>query len=267
MAHRKHSFLISYPISLGEKIYSIFFGPFLIIFSLFLLLRNFNILPGDFSGISYGDLGTATLFTLWRLLTAYILAILAAIPLAIMTTRSPAAMRVLLPALDILESIPVLAFFPILIIVFLKFNFVNGAAIFILFLSMLWNIVFTVVGGLQLIPKDIVFAARVFKIRGWRYIREIVLPAVFPEIVTGSILAFAQGWNIIIVAEVIHVYLPNGTEGQDLWGLGSILVHSIANGQNDIFMASIVLMVFVIGVFNFFIWQKLIHYAERFKFE
>ena len=132
---------------------------------------------------------------------------------------------------------------------------------------MLWNIVFTLIGGIKIIPKDILYAAFTFNIRGWKYLRQVLLPAIFPEIVTGSILAFAQGWNLIIVAEVMHVYIPHGTESQDLFGLGSILVKSATNGQNDLFISTLVVMILIIAIFNFFIWQKLLHYAQRFKFE
>jgi NitT/TauT family transport system permease protein len=95
----------------------------------------------------------------------------------------------------------------------------------------------------------------------------VILPAIFPELVTGSILAFAQGWNLIIVAEVIHTYLPHGTSSQDLFGIGSILVNASATGQTDMFIACIAVMIAVIGCINYFVWQKLIHYSEQFKFE
>jgi ABC-type anion transport system duplicated permease subunit len=94
-----------------------------------------------------------------------------------------------------------------------------------------------------------------------------VLPAISPEIVTGSILAMAQGWNLIIVAEVMHTYIPAGTSAQDLFGLGSILVQSAVNGQNYLFVSTLLTMVLIIAVFNFFIWQKLLHYVQKFKFE
>jgi NitT/TauT family transport system permease protein len=267
MKHRKQSYILSYPHSLGERIYSLVLGPLLIVTVLFFVLRYFNLTSGTFSGISYSDLGTATALTLYRLVVAYVVALIVAVPLALFVTNSSFTERIFLPMFDILESIPILAFFPIIIIFFIKLNMLNGAAIFILFLSMLWNIVFTLIGGLKIIPKDITYAAYVFKIRGIKYIRQVVLPAIFPEIVTGSILAVAQGWNLIIVAEVMHVYIPNGTAQDDLFGLGSILVKSASSGQTDLFIASLAIMILIIAITNFLVWQKLLHYAQRFKFE
>jgi NitT/TauT family transport system permease protein len=268
MARAKHTrHYLSYPITLGEKLYSIFIGPILVVFALFLFVKYFPSAGMEFPKISFGQLILAVTYTLGRLFTAYVLALVCAIPLALLATENSLAEKLLLPTFDILESIPVLAFFPILIIFFISLGAPEGAAIFILFMSMLWNIVFTVVGGLKIIPQDIKYASQVFKIRGWKYVTQVILPAIFPEIVTGSILALAQGWNIIIVAEVIHTYMPMGSQAQDLFGIGSIMVNASATGDTHLFIACLAVMMVVIALFNYFVWQKLIRYAERFKFE
>jgi NitT/TauT family transport system permease protein len=132
---------------------------------------------------------------------------------------------------------------------------------------MLWSIVFTLVGGIKIIPKDIIYAGHIFGLKGFDFIRKVILPAIVPQFITGSILAVAQGWNIIIVAEVLHTYLPGGTSAQDLFGIGAILVQSSAQAQTNVFLTSVFVMVVIIGFFNFFVWQKLLHYAQRFRFE
>ena len=246
--------------------YSLFFAPVLLVVVFFVVAKLLHF-SGNFSQISFYTLGLAGLSTTYRLVVAYCFAVVVAVPLAILATKNSFMENIFLPIFDILESIPILAFFPILILLFVKFNFINGAAIFILFLSMLWNIVFTLIGGIKIIPKDIEYAAAVFNIKGWKYVRQVMLPAISPEIVTGSILAFAQGWNLIIVAEVMHVYIPAGTQSQDLFGLGSILVQSATSGQNFLFLSTLLVMIMIIAVFNFFIWQKLLHYVQKYKFE
>jgi NitT/TauT family transport system permease protein len=189
------------------------------------------------------------------------------LPLALLINHSPKAERVLLPMFDIIQSVPVLAFFPVIILFFVHYNFYNGAAIFILVITMMRSIVFSVVGGLRVIPSDIKSAARVFGLKGWKYTDKVLLPAVVPYIVTGSLLAWAGGWNIIIVAEVLHTYIPGATSSVDLFGIGSVLVATAAGGsQASFFMALLVLIIFV-GLLNFFVWQKLLKYAERYKFE
>ncbi len=257
----------SYPHTLSEKLYSFFIMPLFLVALIFVGIKIFHLPFVNLSPLSFYDIGLAAFLTLSRLLLAYAMAIIVAIPLAILATHSKTAEKILLPLFDILESVPILAFFPVLIFLFLKFGALNMAAVFILFLSMLWNIVFTLVGGIKIIPQDIISAAKVFKINGFQYLRRVLLPAIFPEIVTGSILAMAQGWNLIIVAEVMHTYLPHGTASQDLFGLGSILVNAASNGQNSIFLVTLLAMILIIALFNFFIWQKLLHYAQEFKFE
>lgn len=268
ITHDKHHFGFSYPVSLIQKLYSILLGPLIVVGLMLIAVRYFQIHPANGSDIvSYKTLAIATLATMARLGIAYALALVVSIPLALIATANGITEAIFLPVFDILESIPILAFFPVLIIIFINFNFLNGAAIFILFLAMLWNIVFTLVGGLKIIPQDITFAAKVFNLKGFSYFNKVVLPAIFPQIVTGSILAVAQGWNIIIVAEVLHVYIPNGTASQDLFGIGSILVKAAGEGSMNIFIAAVIVMVLVIAFINFFVWQNLLKHAQRYRFE
>ena len=263
-----HHFVLSYPVSLSQRLYTLILGPLAIVAVVYLIARFFPFIAAP-SGqsISFAMIIIAALETCARLAVAYVLAVACAIPLAILATSNATAEAILLPLFDILESVPILALFPVIIMLFINFNFLNGAAIFILFLSMLWNIVFTLVGGLKIIPKDIVSAAQIFGIRGFSYLRRVLLPAIVPQLVTGSILAVAQGWNLIIVAEVLRTYIPGGTAAQDLFGVGSILVDAAANSQTVVFIEAVFVMVVIIGVFNFFVWQKLLHYVQRFRFE
>jgi NitT/TauT family transport system permease protein len=131
----------------------------------------------------------------------------------------------------------------------------------------MWSVVFSLVGGLRVIPQDIRSVGQIFGVRGFSFIEKILLPATVPYLITGSLLAWASGWNIIIVAEVLHTYLPNADQSSDLFGIGSILVHAAANGQQTTFLAAIIVLVIAIALINFFVWQKLLNYAERFKFE
>ena len=205
--------------------------------------------------------------TLIRLGIAYALALVVSVPLVALAMRGPVAEKIFLPFFDVMQSVPVLAFFPLIAGVFLQFGFTDAAAVFVIFLSMLWNIVFSLVAGLKAIPRDIFWAAHVFGVKGFAYARRILLPAVTPSLVTGSLLAWAQGWNIIIVAEVLHTYIPNGTGAQDLFGIGSVLVDSVAAGQTGTFAAAVVFLVGAIALMHFFIWQRLMQYAEKYRFE
>lgn len=126
---------------------------------------------------------------------------------------------------------------------------------------------FPIIGGLQTIPDDIKSAAIVFNVRGFRKFWYITLPAILPFVITGSLLCWAQGWTVVIVAEVLHTYIPHGTASQDLLGLGSLLVDSNAEGRTSVFVAALVAMILLVTVMNFLIWQPLLHFAQRFRFD
>lgn len=267
--HYHHHYHFSYNTSLRRH-----FGSVIVILSVLtlILLTAFSFIAPhrpliNLDQLSFWDLGQASFATFYRLSVAYVLALVCAIPLALLITSTPKVEKYLLPLFDVLQSIPVLAFFPLVVLVFIKIQFFDGAAIFVLFMAMLWNLVFSMVGGLKTIPEDIESAAKVFGAKGWNKLRYITLPAVFPYLTTGSLLAWAQGWNVIIVAEVLHNYIPGGTSDQDLIGLGSLLVNASYLGKNLVFLAALTVVVVLIALMNFFVWQKLLHLAERYKFD
>lgn len=209
----------------------------------------------------------ASFNTLFRLLLSYVFALLFSIPIALLITKNERWEKVLLPISDIIQSVPILAFFPIVVLVFIKLHATEGAVIFILFMAMLWNLVFSMIGGLKTIPKDLLDAAKIFEVKGFQKLRYITIPAIFPYIITGSLLAWAQGWSLLIVAEALHSYIPSGMVSNDPLGLGSLLVNSFYQGQNSLFLGALITMIILITLINFFVWQKLLHLAERFKFD
>lgn len=256
-----------YPVTLHERLYTIVLVPIVVVVLMAFAFAFYPVLAPMGSALPLETVLLAAVYTCARLVIAYAIAVLVAIPLALLVMSNKIVEAICLPIFDIIESVPVLALFPVVVMLFVRFGNLNGAAIFIIFLAMLWNIVFTLVGGLKLVPQDIIDAGRIFGVRGFELVRQVLLPAAFPQFVTGSILATAQGWNIIIVAEVLHTYIPGGTASQDLFGIGSVLVNAAANAQNGVFLTSVLVMVIIIALLNFFVWQKLLHYAQRFRFE
>jgi NitT/TauT family transport system permease protein len=265
--HATRHITFSYPVSIWQRLHSAF-TPLILVVLLFVVLKAASIFPVLPSNtLTPEQIGLALLATFLRLLVAYVCALIFSIPLALLVEKNALAERILLPVFDVAQSLPVLAFFPLIILLFIHVGFLEGAAVFIIFISMVWTMVFSLVGGLKVIPSDIKAAAKVFDITGWSYLKRIIIPSIVPYLVTGSILTWAQGWNIVIVAEVLHTYIPGGTSSQDLFGIGNVLVKAAASGQNGTFVIGILVMIAAIALINFFVWQKLLHYAERYKFE
>lgn len=215
------------------------------------------------AGRLFGALGASLL----RLLVAYLLSLLIGVPLGILAEKSRRLESFLLPVYDVLESIPVLAFFPVIILFFVRAGFLEGAALFMLFFTMIWSIAFNTIGGLKVIPADVIAAGKVFGLSKLERFFTITLPALFPPLVTGSILALAAGWNIVIVAEALHAYAPQSANAHDLFGIGSVLVDAAAQGDTSALIAAMALLVAVIAAINLFVWQPMLARAERYKFE
>jgi NitT/TauT family transport system permease protein len=221
----------------------------------------------DISRVSIPIVLEAAANTFYRMFLGYLAAVVVAIPLALFISSTPKIQRITLPVADVLQSVPVLAFFPVVVASLAAYGAFEAAAIFIIFIQMVWNIVFPVIGGLLTIPDDIKSAAIVFNVRGWRRFWYITLPAIFPFVVTGSLLAWAQGWTVVIVAEVLHAYIPHGRISQDLLGLGSLLVDSNAQGRSAVFAITLTTMILLIALLNLVVWQPLLHFAQRFRFD
>lgn len=266
--HYHHHYHFSYTTSLKRHFTALALVTLIVVLIITAAARF--IAPGrpiNLEQLSYLDLFLATGATFYRLTIAYLFALIFSVPLALLITSTSKVEKILLPFFDVLQSVPILAFFPLIVLVFLKFNFFEGAAIFVLFISMLWSLVFTMIGGLKTIPADVTAAAAIFKATGLKKLWNVTLPSIFPSITTGSLLSWGAGWNVIIVAEVLHTYIPGSTSSQDLPGLGSLLVDSSVMGKNSVFLAAVIIMIILITLMNFFIWQKLLHFSERFKFD
>lgn len=264
--HYSHRSRRPHHISLLQRINLTFFIPLALIVISSLITFGFrNVRISE--NVSLSLLMSALGVSFVRLLVSYALSLVAGIVLAMLALKNRAFERILLPIYDVLESVPVLVFFPVIIIFFIRYDFFNGAAVFIIFLNMLWNIVFNVVGGLRLMPEDLHAVSKIFGLSKAQHFFKIILPSIFPSLVTGSLLGWAEGWNMLIVAEVLHTYVPHSENVKDLFGIGSLLVNSSAAGNNALFIASVAIIVASIAFLNLFVWQGLLHYSSKFRFD
>lgn len=221
----------------------------------------------EFREISLLQFTFALMLSMLRITLAYLIVLVVGVCLGLLSVATPTLERILLPVWDVLESLPVLVFFPAIIAAFAAFGGFFAAAICIMALSMLWNIVFSTIGGLRVIPEEVRSLGPVFGLTKWEQLRHIILPALIPSLVTGSLLAWAEGWNMLMIAEVIHTYVPKSTDANDLFGIGSILVHASANGDTHAFIVAVGVIVAVVAIMNLLVWQPLLNFGEKFRFE
>lgn len=208
--------------------------------------------------------------TLMRMSIAYTFALGFALAYGIATAMSHRASHVLLPLLDIFQSVPVLGVLPVVFLLILgtgttapEFN-QEIASIILIFTAMAWAPTFGVIAGISAIPTDIKEAAHAYGMKGTRYLRQIVLPAVFPELVWSSILAWGGGWYLIPIEE--HVSF-GPRQSVDLPGIGKYIAVAAATSDLGSALFGLIVLVGIIFAIDRLVWKPLGTRAEKYKYE
>jgi len=209
-----------------------------------------------------------TLSSLIRMLIAFLLSLAFAITYGIISARKARAEKILIPILDILQSVPILGFFPAAVFFFIalfggSWFGVEFAAIFLIFTSMAWNLTFAVYEQVSSIPKDIEEASECFGVKGWTKIRRLYLPASVPKLVYNGIMSWAGGWYFLVAAEIISL----GSKTYTLAGIGSFLARSTYSGDFENAFLGLGALITTILLIDIFIWRPLEAYANRFKYD
>jgi NitT/TauT family transport system permease protein len=122
-----------------------------------------------------------------------------------------------------------------------------------------WYILFNVIAGAMAIPSDLREAATVYQLRRWQRWRTLILPAIFPYLVTGMITASGGAWNASIVSEYVH--FNNRTVYTT--GLGARIAQAANAGNFAELLAATVLMAVIVVTVNRLVWRRLYALAER----
>ncbi len=223
---------------------------------------NPRTLTDVFNRLSPKTLVAYSLFTVLRVFAAYFVGLIITLIFLFMIAQSKKLENFLVTIFDILQGVPVLAFFPLMIVVFARLNLPEIAALIVLVLASFWSVLFGAIGGYNQIPQDILDAAKIFNGSRIRTFFKVILPAIVPSLVTGSIICFGQSWNVIIISE----YINYGTMSMRLPGLGNLLSSSSGN-DNGIFIVALLALVIIIFTLDRFLWAPLLKYSEKYKFQ
>jgi NitT/TauT family transport system permease protein len=209
-----------------------------------------------------------TFFTLSRLTIAYLISLAIAISMGVLAAEKKKFAMIFYPLYDIGQAVPILALFPILFVA--VSHFFGGrlgleiTAITMLVLDMIWYMFLNIVVAVKTIPEETREVSKIFGFKGMKRITHIVLPAIIPAIVTGSILAWGTGWNTVIFSE----YMPHGNEVLSVPGLGSFLSKEGYEEGNTILLIFILFIISSIVIFmEKFIWKKLLERTEKYEME
>ncbi len=198
--------------------------------------------------------------SLLRTLGAIAIATIWTVPFGVMIGMKPKVANILQPVIQIAASIPATALFPIIIYFLLKIGGGLGVgSVFLMLLGTQWYILFNVIAGASSIPQDLKDIADLYRIRGFKKWKVLILPGIFPYLVTGLITATGGAWNATIVSE----YVVFGGEVQKTLGLGSLISESSASGNFSMLFASTLLMSLIVVTLNRFLWKRMFLLAEE----
>jgi len=218
-------------------------------------------------------LPTATidlLYSLGRMFLAYLVSLAFSLVYGYFAATERAFERVLIPILDILQSVPILGFFPVAIDFFVRYGGgpssligPNLAAIFLVFTSMSWNMAFGVYESLKGLPLEMREATESFCSTGWQRFRRVILPSTVNRLVYNSQLSWTGGWFFLVAAEIIQTSSSTVT----LPGIGSFLLVQAHAGHTLALLTGIAVLVVLIVILDIFVWRPLGRWAERYRYD
>ena len=213
----------------------------------------------------FHQLGIGLLATFLRVNFTLLLGALWTIPVGVAIGFNPRLARIAQPLAQIAASVPATALFPVVLLVLIRLGGGLGlGSIVLLLLGTQWYILFNVIAGAIAIPTDLKEAANVFGIRGWERWRKLILPGIFPFLVTGLVTASGGAWNASIVAEYFHF------KGQTYSTVGvGAMISAATDAKNfDALLAGTIALAAVVVTTNRLVWRRLYRLAEtRFKLE
>jgi NitT/TauT family transport system permease protein len=203
--------------------------------------------------------------TFARVNAALLLGALWTVPAGVAIGSNPRLARVAQPLAQLAASIPATALFPVILLFFIRMRGgLEIAAMALMLLGTQWYILFNVIAGTMAIPNDLKEAAKIFRFSKWESWRRLILPGIFPYLVTGMVTASGGAWNASIVAEYFHF---QGKIVSTL-GLGSTISRASDAGRFDVLLASTLIMAIVVVSINRLLWRRLYRLASsRFKLE
>ena len=215
------------------------------------------------SALSWNDIQTAACngaLTLARVAVLVVLASLIWVPIGVFVGLRPKLTARVQPISQFLAAFPANLLFPVAVFLIIHFRLAPGIWLSpLMILGTQWYILFNVIAGASAFPSDFREAAASFRVRPWRWWREVMLPGIFPYYVTGAITASGGAWNASIVAETVSWGSTKLTAG----GLGAYIAKATEAGDYPRIALGVAVMSVLVIAMNRLLWRPLYAYAER----
>ena len=206
--------------------------------------------------------------TTLRMLAAMVAALIFTLVYGTLAAKSRRAEKLLVPVLDILQSVPVLGYISFTVTFFLllfpgRVLGAEFAAIFAIFTSQAWNMTFSFYQSLRMLPHDLVEVSTNLRLSGWQRFWKLDVPFAMPGMVWNMMMSMSGGWFFVVASEAITV----GDKTITLPGVGSYLALAIA--QKDLHAVGYVIlaMIAVILLYDQFLFRPLVAWADKFRME
>jgi NitT/TauT family transport system permease protein len=187
------------------------------------------------------------------------------IPVGVAIGFSPKLARVVQPVAQVLASVPATAFFPILLIGLVKIGGGLGVgSIALMLLGTQWYILFNVIAGAMSIPSDLREVSSLYHFTRWQRWTRLILPGIFPYLITGMVTASGGAWNASVFAEYTHV----ADRTLQTIGLGAQIDAATDSGRFPILLLATIMISVMVVTMNRLVWRRLYRLAEtRYKLE
>src|SRR6202167_5594883 len=206
--------------------------------------------------------------TTLRMLIAMALSLLFTFTYATLAAKNKTAERLLVPLLDILQSVPILGFISITVVFFMALapGRVLGAefaSIFAIFTSQAWNMAFSFYQSLRTVPTELVEASRNFRLGPWMRFWRLDVPFAMPQLIWNMMMSMSGSWFFVVASEAISV----GNTTVTLPGVGSCIALAIQQQNLKAVVWAIFTMLIVILIYDQILFRPLVAWADRFRFE
>jgi NitT/TauT family transport system permease protein len=208
----------------------------------------------------WGEISLGVLATLLRVSGSLFIALAWTIPVGVVIGTNPRAAAVLQPLVQIMASVPATALFPIFLLLIAGLpGGLNLAAVVLMLMGTQWYLLFNAIAGASAIPQDLKYTSALIGLSRWERWRTLILPGLFPFVITGAITASGGAWNASIVAE--HVEFGGRTLSTP--GIGALIARATATGDYPLLLAATVTMVLTVVLINRTLWRRLYRLAEE----
>ncbi|BBJ27658.1 ABC transporter permease [Athalassotoga saccharophila] len=209
-----------------------------------------------------------TLLSMSRGFIAYGFSLIFTLTYGYAAARNRYAERLLIPLLDILQSVPVLGFLPgvllAMIAIFPHSNIgLELASIIMIFTGQVWNMTFSFYQSLKSIPRDLIEASKIYGFSKWKIFWNVEVPYSMPGLVWNSMMSMAGGWFFLVVSE----YFSLGDKTFILPGVGSYMGVAMDKGYVPGEIYAIIAMMLMILAIDFFFWRPIVAWADKFKMD